>query len=182
MMVDFLRKHNAAKSLDFPLITFGASDFVTGASFASGDVKISQDGGALSNTTNLPVEISLGVYALALTAGEMSAARIFVTIIDQTGPKVWIDQSLQITTFGNASAEFGFDLSIGAIPELVAGVPTATPTLQEAAMLSYMALRNKYISTLTIVEIKNDAGATIAKATVSDNGAIYTREELVSGP
>ncbi len=183
-MVEFLRQFNTGKSFDFPLVTFGASDFVTGATFAAGDVQISKDGAAFANTSNLPVEITgaLGVYALALTATEMSAARIFVTIIDQTGPKVWIDQQLQIVTYGNASAEHGFDFSIGAIPELAQAAPSATPTIQEAVMLMYMALRNEQITTASLTSIKNDAGTVITKATVSDNGTTFTRAELVTGP
>ena len=63
--------------------------FITDASpFASGDVKISKDGGALANTTNLPTQItaSLPVYELQLEATEMQADDIVISIVDQDGP------------------------------------------------------------------------------------------------
>ncbi len=52
----------------------------TGIVFSAGDVKIGKNGGALSNTVSLPTEVSLGVYALALTAAECNAAWIHITI------------------------------------------------------------------------------------------------------
>lgn len=176
-----MRKYGVTQTIVFPLITFGGTDFVAGASFVAADTQISKDLGAFANTTNVPTDEGNGTYSLVLTATEMQAANIIVTLID-SATKIWEDQALTIDTYGNASAQHGFDLSIGAIPELAAGIPTATPTLQEAAMLAYMALRNKYTSTATLIEVKDDAGATIAKATVSDNGTTFTREEMVAGP
>jgi hypothetical protein len=72
-------------------ITFEAVDSVlfpalkTGLAFASGDAKISKDGGSFVNTTNAPAEIgTTGVYALTLTAAEMDAAWIHV-LVQKTG-------------------------------------------------------------------------------------------------
>lgn len=52
----------------------------TGISFSAGDAKLSKDGAAFVNTTNLPVELTLGVYALTLTAAELDAGWIHVAI------------------------------------------------------------------------------------------------------
>ncbi|HXG36514.1 MAG TPA: hypothetical protein VNL15_06070 [Dehalococcoidia bacterium] len=95
----------------FPLIAWGDAegDYTTAATFAAGDVKISKDGGAQANTTNLPSHIGSGVYKLTLTATEMQAAKIFVTLID-AATKVWADQTILIATYGNASAEHAVDL------------------------------------------------------------------------
>ncbi len=69
-----------------------------------------------------------------------------------------------------------------AIPELLQATPSATPTLRQAVMLPYMALRNKRETTATLTKITNDAATVIAKATLSDNGTTFTKEEFESGP
>lgn len=60
-------------------VTFAAIDVTdrptrkTGLSFSAGDAKVSKDGAAFANTTNVPAEIgSTGRYSLALTATEMA--------------------------------------------------------------------------------------------------------------
>lgn len=65
-----------------------------------------------------------------------------------------------------------------ALPELAAGVPAATPTLEQAVMLLYMALRNRLDTTSATMKVYNDAGAVIAQATLSDDLTTFTRGEL----
>lgn len=105
-----LAKYNQSKTVMFPLVTRGAVDFKTGATFAAGDVKISKDGGAFANTTNLPTELGSGWYQLVLTATETQAARISISVIDQDATKVFEDQAVYVETYGNASAEHEIDL------------------------------------------------------------------------
>jgi hypothetical protein len=66
---------------------------------AAGDFKISKDGGAFANLTNLPtVEPAGGVQVkLDLTSTEMNADRIMITAIDAAGAE-WCDQALTIHT------------------------------------------------------------------------------------
>lgn len=105
-----LRKYGAATTILFPLIERGAVDFETGVTFASGDVKIIKDEGAAANTSNLPSHEGNGIYSLALTATEMQAARIVITVIDASPTKVWEDQAILMDTYGDVSAQHGFDL------------------------------------------------------------------------
>jgi hypothetical protein len=106
-----LKKYGTATTILFPLIDAGAQDFEsTPVTFAAGDTQISKDEGAFANTTNNPVHEGNGIYSLALTATEMQAATIVITIIDQTAPKEWEDQAVIIDTYGNASAEHAVDL------------------------------------------------------------------------
>lgn len=70
------------------------------ATIASGDFKISKDGGSFSNLTNLPAVTpasSVGVQ-ISLTSTEMNADQVLITWIDQTSPKEWADGSLAINT------------------------------------------------------------------------------------
>jgi hypothetical protein len=65
-----------------------------------------------------------------------------------------------------------------AISELGVGAPTATPSLRTGLMLLYMALRNRGTTTATAQTIQNDAGTTIATATLSDDATTYTKTEF----
>lgn len=55
------------------------------------------------------------------------------------------------------------------LTELSTGEPSATPDLDGALMLLYMALRNEGTQNDTVRTIKNDAGTTIAQASVSED-------------
>ena len=111
-----LRRYGTATQIQFALITAGGTDFESGATFASGDVQISKDGGAFANATNSPSHIGNGIYALNLTATEMEAKNVVVTVIDQDATKVFEDQMIPLSTLNNASAE---------IPTVSGDAPTA---------------------------------------------------------
>jgi len=120
-----LRKYGVllttVKAIPFDLVQPDGVDLEVAATFVAGDVKISKDGGAETNTTNLPTDEGSG-YRLILTATELQAARIRITIIDQTGTKVWLDINIMIETYGNASAMHALDLD-----DAVRGGMTALP-------------------------------------------------------
>jgi hypothetical protein len=109
--MELLRKYNTATTIYFPLISVGTANFITSATHAAGDTQIIKDGGAAANTTNAFAHEGNGIYSLALTATEMQAAKIQVTVIDQ-GTKAYSDQAIILATYGNASAELVFDLSV----------------------------------------------------------------------
>lgn len=90
-------------TLYFALCDFSTTDpsddFVTApAVHAAGDTQVSKDGGAFANTSNGFTYLGLGVYSLVLTASEMDADQVVVTVVDQTGPKVWKDRMLLLET------------------------------------------------------------------------------------
>jgi hypothetical protein len=71
-----------------------------------------------------------------------------------------------------------------AISELSQGIPTATPTLRTAAMLMYMALRNKLdvaTSGTDTLEIHSDDGTRIAQKLLNDDGSDYSEDKMSSG-
>jgi hypothetical protein len=110
-----LAKYNTSLTIEFPVIKRGVVDYAVGADWtpAAGDVKISKDGGAAANTTNLPSAVTMGntaIWQLTLTASEMSAARIVITISD-SATKAVEDQAILILTCGHASAWFANDLT-----------------------------------------------------------------------
>ncbi len=110
------RKYGVATHVYVPIIKRAVVDFAVSADWtpAAGDVKISKDGGAAANVTNLPTAIAMGNTAMwdfSLTATEMQAAKIKVTVAD-SATKAVEDQFFDIATYGNASAEYpGIDLT-----------------------------------------------------------------------
>lgn len=76
-----------------------------------------------------------------------------------------------------AGADKVFGASGAAMAEL-SGVPSATPNPRAAVMLPFMALRNKLTTTASAKTISDDAGATIATKSLSDNGTTYTEDEM----
>ena len=67
---------------------------------ATGDFKVSVDGGALVNLTTLPVVVPAGgkIVLVHLTGSEMDGDTIAVVCSDQTEPPEWCDQSVVFVT------------------------------------------------------------------------------------
>lgn len=141
-----LGKYNQAKTITFDLFEVDGIDLSVAATFAAGDIKIMKNEGAEANTSNLPTDEGSS-YSLVLTATEMSAARIRIILIDQTATKVWLDISLGIETYGNASAEHAFDLDTAA--ETMRGTDSAaTETKQDIIDTNIDTLLTRIIGTL----------------------------------
>lgn len=102
-----LRKYGVAATIDFELYEIDGVDFRVDAAHASGDTKIMKDEGAEANTTNSFTDEGQG-YSIVLTATEMQAARIVLYIVD-SATKAWLDKSIVIETYGNASAMHAMD-------------------------------------------------------------------------
>lgn len=105
-----LAKYGVQTTFYFPLITRDAADFITDAAHEAGDSKIIKDGGAAANTANAFVNEGAGWYSLTLSAAEMQAARIAISVIDQD-VKEFEDQGVLIQTHGHASASITTDLN-----------------------------------------------------------------------
>lgn len=71
---------------------------------------------------------------------------------------------------------------VGALAELVQAQPPTNPTPAQAQMLLYMALRDESRTAGALYELKNNAGAVVAKQTLTDDGTTFTRAKMVSGP
>jgi len=111
----FLAKYNTQTTFYFAMVKRGVVDLAASADWtpATGDTKISKDGGNFANTTNNPAAIggtgSVG-WSLTLTAAELSAGVINIQIVDSASKAVE-DQYITIYTFGNASAKIVPDWS-----------------------------------------------------------------------
>jgi hypothetical protein len=74
--------------------------FKAAPTIASGDFKVSKDGGALANLSTLPTNEPAGSIwvKIVLSSTEMNADNVSLQCIDQTSPKEWADHALGIIT------------------------------------------------------------------------------------
>jgi hypothetical protein len=163
-----LRKYGVATTILFPLIDRDAVDFeATPVSFVAADTQISKNEGAFANTGSTPVHEGNGIYSLALTAVEMQAARIVITVID-AATKAWEDQAIVIDTYGDASAQHAFDLDTATQNVNVASLDAGTIT---AAAIATGAIDADSIATdaITAAKIAADAITSSELATTAVN-------------
>jgi hypothetical protein len=99
------------------LVAAGSSDYQSNPTLASGDVKVTKDGGSETNLATLPVvaPASSKNVSLTLSSAETQCRIVTVNFIDQTGTKEWADNSFQFYTYGHPSAFLPFDFSTGAV-------------------------------------------------------------------
>lgn len=193
--MELLREYGVQTDIYFPLVKAGTQNFAVAAEYthASGDTKIVKDGGAAANATNSPSAIAMGtaaIWKLTLTATEMQAALIVVTVSD-AATKAVEDQAILISTYGNASAQHEFNLnaalSAGAIADAVLDDAITEPsgvfgwggaTLRNIMGWLGALSRNKMIQTDSLSTLRNDGdSADIATSNVSDVAGTFTRDE-----
>lgn len=110
-----LAKYGVQTVFTFPMVKRGVVDLAATADWtpATGDTKISKDGGTVANTTNNPAAVA-GTgsvsWSLTVTATELTAAVVDIQIVD-SATKAVEDQFIKIFTYGHASAKLPVDFS-----------------------------------------------------------------------
>jgi hypothetical protein len=137
MGLSALRKYATAATIDgVCLRTAGTAAIRANPTLASGDVKISLNGGAFANLATLPsaVPASGKNIEVALSSGETTCARALIIFSDATVPPEWDDFEIVVETFGNASSQFPPDygdavrLGLTALPNVASGSAGAVIT------------------------------------------------------
>ena len=110
-----LAKYGAQTSFRFAVIKSASSDLAASGDWtpATGDTKISKDGGNVANTSNNPSAVGgtgSVLWSITLTAAELQAGEVVIQIVD-SATKAIEDQTLVIYTYGHASAKIQADLS-----------------------------------------------------------------------
>lgn len=104
-----LAKYNTATDFYIPMVKRGVVDLAVSADWtpATGDVKLSKDGGADANIGTLPSApaSTTAKWKFPFTAGELSCKVLMVTVID-SATKAVEDQAIIIHTYGHASAMY----------------------------------------------------------------------------
>ena len=179
-----LRKYGTATHIYIPIVKASSANFAVGADWtpAAGDVKISKDGGAAANVTNLPSAIAMGngaMWDFSLTATEMQAASVVVIVAD-SATKAVEDQAIVIETYGNASGEHAFDLDTATQAVTVAsGGITAASIATDA--IDADALADGAITAATFAAGAIDATAIAADAIGSSELAASAVTEMQAG-
>lgn len=120
------RPYATAATLNFYLLDIDGVDFKEDAAHASGDTVIMKDEGTPANTASGFVDEG-DSYSLALSSGELTAARVTVSVKDQS-TKTWLDTCFIIETYGtSASAQHSTTVSA-----LAADTITATAIATDA--------------------------------------------------
>ena len=97
--MEWQRQYGIQTTIVFPIPIAGSEDLAATADWtpATGDTKVSKDGGAVANTTNNPAAVTgtgSVLWSLVLTATEMAAEEITIQIVDAAVA----NQVLTITT------------------------------------------------------------------------------------
>lgn len=121
-MAAFLRKYGTGSGADvyIPVIKRGVVDFAVSADWtpASGDVKVSIDGGAAASIGTLPTAITMGnaaVWKFVFADAELQGKVIVVTVAD-SATKAVEDTAFVVETYGHASAKFIADITLANLP------------------------------------------------------------------
>lgn len=118
----FLRKYGTGTGADVyvPMIKRAVVDQAVGADWtpASGDVKVSLDGGAAANIGTLPAAVAMGGGALwkfVFSNAELQC-KVLTVVVSDSATKVVEDQFFTVETYGHASAMYQADLSAANLP------------------------------------------------------------------
>ncbi len=104
-------KYGATKDVYFELFEVDGVDLRTDWTPAASDCQVSTDGGAFANSDNIAVvaPTGTGIYKVVLSASEMTGAVVIIKLVD-SATKVFLDKTIKVETYGNASAMHAFDL------------------------------------------------------------------------
>lgn len=177
----FLRKYGEAATLPITLYEVDGVDMRVDAVYASGDVKITKDEGAETNTTNSFTDEG-SKYSIVLTATEMEAARISGIVIDQTATKVWLDTDFVIETYGHASAQHAFDLDTASVAQTAdhtAGIADV-PTVAEFNARTLLAAAYFDPATDTVANVTTVGSVTSAVTVGTMNAAVINAASIAA--
>jgi hypothetical protein len=184
MASHYLRKYATATTVDFELYKLDGTGLKVDAASATHDIKIMKDEGAEADTTaDAFVDEGQG-YSLALTATEMTAARVVIYIVDLSSPQVWLDKVLIIETYGHASAQHRDVLDVQTEVNKIGTVTNTGGTATLGAVLGDVAnssLQTRIAAIKTeadkIGTVTNTGGSATLGAAIGDmaNSSLATR-------
>lgn len=132
---------------------------------------------AADNARNDPIVIELD----SIEGEVWDALRAAHVVASSFGAGV-LAEDLNTAAKASVNAEVVDALTVDTIAELPQAQPPTTPTLTEALMLLYMAVRDKLETTGSEQRIHNNAGTVIAKSGLTFASGTFTRDKLASGP
>jgi hypothetical protein len=104
MLGTFRRVYGTTEPIAFALASYDGQTLQMAATFAAGDLKLSKDGAAEANATNLPVDTGSG-YTWTPTAAELTCKRLVGYLVDQAGGNAWLPDHFVIETTDHPSSQ-----------------------------------------------------------------------------
>jgi len=166
-MASFPSKKNTAYTFAVGLISQSNPAILQSSpTLAAGDAKISIDGSALSNLTNLPIVTppASKIVEVILTAAEMNGDKIRILFNDVAGSE-WCDLLVELET----STRQIDDLLYPAypIPDSVSA-DGSQPTLQQAINMINQFLQERDVAGSTVIVKKPDGSTTLMTFTLNN--------------
>jgi hypothetical protein len=164
---------SAATFYGVKLLDSTTKNFRNNPTLATGDAKISKDGGALANLATLPFTTGGRGVTVSLSASEMQCKQADIQLIDAAGSE-WDDNSLIIHTYGDPLAKFPFDfdqvtigLNASSQTAIIDGIlrtaltegyaaDGADPTLEQLVFMLFSALAQFSIAGTALITKKLD--------------------------
>ena len=133
------------------------------------------EGTVNSNTGGMSYGFRVDTSANAILSSVQTVDEIVDAILVDTGVTIpGLIAALNNLSAAEVNAEIVDALGTDTMAELSA-IPAATPTIKQALMLLYMALRNEGTESTTTRTLKKDSGVTLGTATTSDDGSLFTK-------
>jgi hypothetical protein len=178
-----LAKYGVQTSFRFAVIKSASPDLAASGDWtpATGDTKISKDGGNVANTSNNPSAVGgtgSVLWSITLTAAELQAAEIVIQIVD-SATKAIEDQTLVIYTYGNASAKILPDIGSSVLNANVVQIlgTTVTETVAGYLAAGFKKLFDVATPVLTAASV-NQTGDSYAKVD-TEIAAIKAKTDLI---
>lgn len=140
----------------------------------------------IAQTLNLTASGNIGIdwanVENPTTVVDLSATDI--NLVDTASVLTAYDASTDFNATQKASinSEVSDVVKTDTVSEMTQQAPPATPTIEEAIMYLYMAVRNQLDVTSSNKSFYNDSGTVIWKKALTDNGTTYSEAEGVTGP
>jgi hypothetical protein len=171
----FLRKYGTGTGADviIPIIKRGVVDFAVTADWtpASGDVKVSKDGGTEANIGTLPVINGTVGWKFVFSDAELQCKSLTVRVVD-SATKAVEDQFFVVETYGHASAMFVVDFSTAAFGAVMPTTAGRTLAVSAAGAVELDSATATQIDTIEAALTTLGSDSTTVERSVSDTNAI----------
>jgi hypothetical protein len=175
-VTDALNVYDPPTNTEMEARTLISASYATSSALATVDGIV--DDILVDTGTTLPATLS------GMSGATFDTATDSLEALRNRGDSAWITATGFSTLDAAAvNAEVVDALSTDTYAEPGQGAPGTTISLAAKINYLYKAWRNKSTQTSTTYSLYDDAGSTVdQKATTSDNGTTFTREEIASGP
>lgn len=160
------------------------SSFDPAATTVSASLTANQAGVTIATVTQVTNQVIASLTA-AQTGVTIANVTTVATVTNVTNgvnlTATTVLNNLGASATAQINAEMVDVVNVDTMSELGQATPSATPTMRQALMGPYMALRNQVTVSSTQKKFFNDAGTNIFTKAVSDDGSTYTETEASTG-